>query len=222
MMDASIDTDIVIHLYKSEKRDLLFSSFDKLYIHEYLVEKEMKNKSYSVYTEFLLDVKSGKVEIITNKDLVSMGIKCLFDNYKNEYYYLFDQGELHAVALAKAMGIVAFTSDDTKEFGPHETLVKELIEDVIPFAFYELLFLKFLSSEMTIDEMYKSFEQVNLSSMSQRPLNFRSRMLSTVKRFTKKYGSERDLQWIDNFCIEKDVNLKNKMKELRLFLESLQ
>jgi hypothetical protein len=28
MMDASLDTDIVIHLYKSGKKDLLLSSFD--------------------------------------------------------------------------------------------------------------------------------------------------------------------------------------------------
>lgn len=56
--------------------------------------------------------------------------------YIEDYEYLFDDGELYTVALAKAMGIVIFLSDDTKEFGPHETLVKELIEDVIPFAFY--------------------------------------------------------------------------------------
>jgi hypothetical protein len=221
MMDASLDTDIVIHLYKSDKKDLLFSSFDKIYMHEYLLEKELKNKSDTVYKEFLLDVEKGKVEIIKNKDLVNMGIKGLFENYKDEYYYLFDQGELFAVALAKAMGIVAFISDDTKEFGPHEALVKELIEDVIPFAFYELLFLKFLSSEITIDELYSNFEQVNLRSMRDRPMNFRSRMLSTVRRFTKKYGTERDLKWIDSYCLERNVNLNNKMKEFRSFLETM-
>jgi hypothetical protein len=221
MMDASLDTDIVIHLYKSDKGDLLFSSFDKLYIHEFLLEEEMKKKSGTVYKEFLLDVEKGKVEVIRNKDLVHMGIKGLFEDYKTKYYYLFDNGELHAVALAKAMGIVAFTSDDTKDFGPHETLVKEIIEDVIPFAFYELLFLKFLASEITIDVMYENFEEINSASMSERPMNFRSRMLSTVRRFTKRYGTERDLNWINSFCTEKNVNLSDKMKELRSFLDAL-
>ncbi len=220
-MDASLDTDIVIHLYKSGRKELLFSSFDKLYMYEYLLEEEMKNKLYSVYEEFLLDVERGNVEIIRNKDLVHMGVKGLFENYKNDYYYLFDKGELHAVALAKAMGIVAFTSDDTKEFGPHETLVKELIEDVIPFAFYELLFLKFLSSEITVDEMYENFKEVNLSSMSDRPMNFRSRMLCTVRRFTKRYGTERDLQWIGNFCTKRNINMNGKMKSLKLFLKTM-
>lgn len=59
--------------------------------------------------------------------------------------YIFDKGELQAVALAKAMGIAAFLSDDTKDFGTYQFLVKEIIESVIPFAFYELLFIKFLN-----------------------------------------------------------------------------
>ena len=63
--------------------------------------------------------------------------------------YLFYQGEIQAVALAKASGIAAFVSDDTKDFGPHQSLVNELIEGVIPFAFYELLFLKYLNYEIT-------------------------------------------------------------------------
>ncbi|SHI53757.1 PIN domain-containing protein [Lutispora thermophila] len=220
MMDASLDADVVIHLYKSNNSDLLFSSFHKLYMHEFLLEDEIKKKAYVVYEDFLSDVEKGKVEIVKNKDLVSMGIKGLFDNYVRDFSYLFDQGELHAVALAKAMGIAAFISDDTKEFGPHETLVKELIEDVIPFAFYELLFLKYISSEITIDEMYDKFQEINLASMS-RPMEFRSRMLSAVKRFTKKYGTVRDLQWISNYCTEKSIDFNDKMKELKSFLEKI-
>lgn len=52
-MNASLDTDIVIHLYKSDKRDLLFSFCNELYMHEYLLEKELKNNSIVVYREFL-------------------------------------------------------------------------------------------------------------------------------------------------------------------------
>lgn len=147
-MDTSLDTDIVIHLYKSGKKELLYSSFNKLYIYDFLLEKEMQRKSISVYEEFKKDVEAGIVKVITNKDLIDMGIKGLFEEYKERNEYLFDQGELQAVALAKAMGIAAFVSDDTKDFGPHQSLVKELIEGVIPFAFYELLFIKFLNSQI--------------------------------------------------------------------------
>lgn len=83
-MDASLDTDIVIHLYKSNKRDLLFSFCDKLYMHEYLLENELKKRSYSVYEEFLIDIKDGYINIISDSCLVQLGVKGLFDRYKKE------------------------------------------------------------------------------------------------------------------------------------------
>ena len=220
-MDASLDTDIVIHLYKSGKKELLYSSFEKLYIYDFLFEKEMKRKSVPVYEEFKKDIESGMVNVITNKDLISMGIKGLFEDYKESNQYLFDQGELQAVALAKAMGIAAFVSDDTKDFGPHQSLVKELIEGVIPFAFYELLFIKFLNSEITIEELHSSFEDVNKSSMSEFPMNFKRKLSEVLKRFSRKYGTNRDIKWISEHCNEKNINLNNKMLGLRDYLKKI-
>lgn len=217
-MQASIDTDIVIHLYTSGKKDLIFSFFDRLYMHEYLYENELKRKSIMVYNSFSSDVAEGLVEIVTNKDLIALGIKGLFDGYKRDYEYLFDMGELYAVSLAKAMGLVAFVSDDTKDGGPHETLVKELIEDVIPFAFYELLFLRYIGSEVTLDEMYQEFEHVNSISMKQHPMKFRSKMLTTVRRFSYRNGTDRDYKWICEFCGQNEINYKYKMQELKDFL----
>ena len=200
-MDASLDTDIIIHLYKSEKEGLLFSFCDKLYIHEVLLENELKKNSYGIYENFIEDMESKNIEIIYNSDLVEMGIKGIFDGYLKEYEYLFDYGELYAVALAKAMGIVAFLSDDTKEQGPHETLVRELIEDVIPFAFYELLFLKYLEENLRPEDLYDEFEEVISNSMEKYPMNFGRRMLETVARFNRKRGIKRDVEWINKFCI---------------------
>ncbi|WP_078544763.1 hypothetical protein [Litchfieldia alkalitelluris] len=73
------------------------------------------------------------------------------------------------------MGLVAFVSDDTKEFGPHETLIKELIEDVISFAFYELLFLSYLNSNISLQEMKIEFEDITTISMNCHPMNFRKK-----------------------------------------------
>lgn len=220
-MDASLDTDIVIHLYASGRKELLFSSFTELVMYEYLFEKELKRKSPIVYEEVARDVENSRVKIITNRDLIDMGIKGLFENYKDNNMYLFDQGELYAIALAKAMGIAAFVSNDTKAQGPHHTLVQEIIEDVIPFAFYELLFLKYLNSAITLQEMFEEFEAVTSASMSEHPMNFRSRMLSTVKRFANKNGSKRDTDWIRDFCSQNHINFKAKMQELRPFLDNL-
>lgn len=220
-MDASLDTDIVIHLYKSGKKELLYSSFEKLYIYDFLFEKEMKRKSVLVYEEFKKDIEAGMVKVIANKDLISMGIKGLFEDYKESNQYLFDQGELQAVALAKAMGIAAFVSDDTKDFGPHQSLVKEIIEGVIPFAFYELLFIKFLNSEITIEELHRSFEDVNKSSMTEFPMNFKRKLSEVLKRFSRKYGTNRDIKWISEYCNKRNINLNSKMLGLRDYLKKI-
>ena len=70
-------------------------------------------------TKKAVGIKSrGNLGLITSVQLINMGIKGLFEEYKQDYAVLFDQGELHAIALAKAMGIAAFVSDDTKDQGP--------------------------------------------------------------------------------------------------------
>lgn len=39
-MDVSLDTDITIHLYQADREELLFKYFDKLYMHEFILERE--------------------------------------------------------------------------------------------------------------------------------------------------------------------------------------
>lgn len=217
-MNASLDTDILIHLYKTGKKDIIFSSFNELYIYEYLVEEELKNKAPQVYEEFIKDVDAGLVKIITKDDLREMGIKVLFDEYIADYEYLFDRGEMHAVALAQAMGIIAFVSDDTKDFGPHDTLVRELIKDVIPFAFYELLFLKFINSEITAEKLHKEFDVV--SNTLDHPMEFVSRIKRIVRRFSSN-GTQRDQTWIKQYCANCNINFSKKMIELRDYLKGI-
>ncbi len=221
-MKASLDTDITIHLYMSGQEELLFHYFDTLYMHQYLYDNELKSKSYLVYERLGSDIGSNRIKIVTNKYLIHKGIEGLFKNYIKEYEYLFDSGELHALALAKAMGLDAFVSDDTKEYGPHQTLVRELVEGVMPFAFYELLFLRYLSSEITSKEMHLEFGNITSKSMKQHPMNFRQRMLITVRRFSRIHGSVRDFEWISEFCERKKIDYKNKMIKLKRYLLKLE
>lgn len=220
-MKASLDTDITIHLYLSGKQDLMFSVFEKLFMHTYLYENELRRKAPSVYEMLKTDIDEGRVEIVRYRDLIEMDIENLFAEYKNDYKYLFDDGELYAVVLAKAMGIDAFVSDDTKDYGPHYSLVREIIEDVIPFAFYELLFLRYLSSDMTLEEVCQVFNEVNSRSL-QHPMNFRERMLRTARRFSQRHGTKRDYDWICGFCSQKQTNYKDMMRGLREYLSNLQ
>ncbi len=221
-MNVSLDTDIVIHLYLSEKEGLIFDFFDEIYMHEYLYEKELKRKSQRVYDRLTNDIEIGKIKIITNKDLCDMSIVSLFERYKRQNEYLFDMGELYGVSLAKAMGLVAFISDDTKDFGPHETLVKELIEDVIPFAFYELLFLKYLQSEMDLDGIHEEFKEIVAKSMGKYPMTFRSRMLRVTRRFSVKFGTARDIMWLCEYCTKKQIDYRSKMVLLKKYISKLE
>lgn len=217
-MDASIDTDIVIHLYGSSREELFFHFFDQLYMHAYLYEQELKFKAATIYQKVTADVEKKRIKIISGKDLTALGVQGLFERYKREYEYLFDSGELYAVAMAKAMGTEVILSNDTKDFGPHETLVKELIEDIMPFAFYELLFLKYLSSEINLEEMHWEFDSVTTQTMSRYPMKFRTKMMMTARRFSQSHGTERDYHWMKQYCQDKDINYKSKMRELKKYL----
>jgi hypothetical protein len=214
-MDASLDTDDVIHLYGSGKEDLVYDFFNQTYMHEYLFDKELNRKAPMVCTLLKADVANGRVRIISNNDLYGMGILGLYEGYIREYKHLFDHGELCAIAMAKAIGIDALVSNDTKEFGPHESLVKELIEDVMPFAFYELLFLRYLSSLLTLEEMQHEFAEVVSKTMRRFPMNYKSKMLNTVRRFSRRHGRSRDYKWLMEYCDEHKVDLDYKMVELK-------
>jgi len=146
-------------------------------------------------------------------------IKGLFDEYCLEYKYLFDSGEMYALALAKTLGIPVLISDDTKEYGPHDTLCRELVEDVIPFAFYELLFLRYLKSELSVGDLHSEFDAI--ANKMRNRMNFRSRMKRVAKRFNSKQGTLRDQEWIEEFCEEHYINWKGKMKELKNYLKQL-
>ena len=220
-MNASLDTDIVIHLYGSGKEGLIFDFFDQLYMHAYLYEQELKIKSAPVFQKVSADVESGRIEIVSSKDLFDMGIQGLFERYKREYEYLFDSGELYAVSMAKAMGLVAFVSDDINEYGPHETLVRGLIEDVMPFAFYELLFLKYLSSDINLEELHQEFDAVTSQTMNRYPMKFRTKMAMTARRFSQRHGTERDYNWVRQYCQRQNIDYRDKMRGLKEYLSFL-
>ena len=68
-MNASLDTDIFIHLDNAGKKDIIYSFFSGLYIYEYLLENEMKAKAFSAYQNFCQDLNCGRLYLITNEYL---------------------------------------------------------------------------------------------------------------------------------------------------------
>lgn len=220
-MDVSVDTNILIHLYNAYSKELLLSSFDKVYAYEYIIDAELIGNSKEVYIQVEEDIKEGRIIKVTNANLVDKGIKELFDEHYRDFKILFagDRGEAYAVALASVIGIEAFVSDDIKEGGPHETLVKELIEDVVPFTFYELLFLKYLNSEINCDEFKIEFDKI--SETMSKPMEFKSRINRILRRYHKDKSSDRDYYWLKNFCDEHNVDLRSRIVNLVEFVKGL-
>ncbi len=218
-MDVSVDTNILIHLYKASSKELLLSSFDNIYVHEYIIDVELKRNSRDTYLEVEEDIKSGRIIKVNNSELASKGIKALFEEcyLYNKILFAEDRGEAYAVALASVIGIEAFVSDDTKYGGPHETLVMEYIEDVIPFTFYELLFLKYLKSEINCNEFKLQFDKI--SAQMTRPMDFKSRVKKVLNRYHKDRSSKRDYLWLKDYCEKHNIDIRFKIRDLLDFIK---
>ncbi len=75
-MDASLDTNVIIHLYKANLQSVLFYRFGKLKVYEFIRNHEMINHaSQDIIGQFDKDVKDGKIEIVTDQYLKS--IECI-------------------------------------------------------------------------------------------------------------------------------------------------
>lgn len=58
-MDVSLDTDITIHLYQAGREKLLFKYFDKLYMHEFILERKFEISPWMYITESRMSRKMG-------------------------------------------------------------------------------------------------------------------------------------------------------------------
>lgn len=220
-MDVSLDTDITIHLYNAGKEELLFRYFDKLYMHEFILEHEIRNKSIEVYKKIKEEQINERIIVVDTKYLLNIGMRKMFEEQLYDVRTLFDFGEANAVALASTLGIAALVTDDTKDYGPHETLIKECVEDVIPFAFYELLYLDYLQSDDAFEDFLNEYNHINEIAYPDRPMNFVSRMKRVVRRFGH-HGTNRDVTWMDGFCKDKKIDYKQKMRLLLPHLKELE
>lgn len=219
-MEASLDTNVIIHLYKASLQTILFNRFHKLKVYEFIRNHEMENHAEpKIIESFDIDVRAGKIELITDGYLKSIGMYQVFSQHVKDQKILFnsgDLGEVYAIALAKTLGCICIVTDDIKERGPHYTLMRIPDSDVIPFAFYEVLLLDYLEGRMTENKFIETFEVVcDISGLG---WDMQSKLRNFVRRFWKDPYSESEKVWMNSFCKDKGINAKERMQQLLDFL----
>ena len=126
-MRASLDTNVIIHLYKAELQSILFDVFDDgVFIYEQIRNVELENHGRDVLEAVDADILLGKIEIYTDQKLKEMAIYKIFENNFKENRLLYgtgDLGEVYAISLAQTLGAYSLVTDDTKQGGPYMSLL---------------------------------------------------------------------------------------------------
>jgi hypothetical protein len=221
-LDGSLDTSIVLHLYPSGKQELLFYHFEHLYMYEQLYQIEMREwTGLPGMRAFSDDIKDKRICIVTESCIRSIGFWPRFRAKFSEWSKTFcagDDGEAYAVALAEVLGICYLATDDQKQYGPHDTLVRFPKEsNVIPFTFFELLVLDCLKGRLRTTQLYEEFNQVD--SACSLNMNFHAKMKSVLRRFWID-PSEKDSEWLKEYCDSNGISL-GRISQVKSFLDCL-
>jgi len=219
-MDASLDTNVIIHLYKANLQDILFNRFENLKVYEFIRTQEMANHAGpEIIASFDKDVELGKIELITDSYLRSIGMYNVFQQHVKDIRILFDGGDLgevYAISMAKTLGCISLVTDDIKERGPHYTLMRIPDSDVMPLAFYEILFLDFLEQRITEEVLVECFNVI--CDLSELKMDCASKLRIFVKRFWTSPYSDGEKSWMASFCTAKGIHAKERIRRLSTFL----
>lgn len=216
-MKASVDTNVLIHLYRADKQKLMFDMFDEVYIDGFIFNIELKNHGGDIISTVKADIESGRITLCDKNWLLECGIDALYTEYLEEEKILYDkrdQGEAAAIALARVTGAVSLLTDDTKTYGPHFTLRRRRDVQIIPLAYYEMIILTYIAGGCTSDVAIEIFEEIHKSSPDQ-SFSFLSKLKLFVTRFISEPTKDDEKNWFDAFCCEKNATFPiYKLKEL--------
>lgn len=219
-MRASLDTNVIIHLYRANMQNILFDIFkDGLFIYEQIRKVELEHHGKAVLDAVDSDINAGKIELYTDSKLKEQGVYKIFENNVRENRLLYgtgDLGEVYAISLAQTIGAYSLVTDDTKQGGPYMSLL-QLDYDVKPFTFADILILRYLFGFADAQQTVRDFDTVNESS----DLNwsFRSQLVKFIKRFISDPYKEEEKEWFEQWTKENSIGAMTKFKALRNALE---
>ena len=218
-MRASLDTNVIIHLYRAGLQRVLFEVFDEgVFIYEQIRNVELINHGMDVLPLVDADIASGKIEIYTDQKLKGLAIYRIFENNVKENRLLYgsgDLGEVYAISLAQTLGVYSLVTDDTKQGGPYMSLL-QFEDDIMPFTFADVLILRYLMGITDELQTVNDFDKVNVTSN----LNwmFRSQLSKFIRRFFRNPYRKADAIWILEFEKEYSIKLKDKLGSLSKLL----
>lgn len=214
-MRASLDTNVIIHLYKAGLQSALFDVFDEgVFLYEQIRNVELENHGRDVLKVVDADIASGKIEIYTDQKLKNLAVYKIFENNFKENRLLYgvgDLGEVYAISLAQTLGAYSLVTDDTKQGGPYMSLL-QFEDDVMPFTFADVLILRYLMGITDASQTVKDFDSINKAA--DLDWAFRSQLSKFIRRFLKDPYREEDTVWIRNFEKKYGIKLEEKLSML--------
>lgn len=218
-MRASLDTNVIIHLYRAGRQNILFELFDEgVFIYEQIRNVELDHHGQDVIAAIDADIVSGKIELYTDQQLKDLAVYTIFENNVRENRHLYnpgDLGEVYAISLAQTLGAYSLVTNDTKQGGPYMSLL-QFDDDVMPFTFADVLIIRYLIGLADEYSTVNDFDEIN--NASELDWSFKSQIAKFIRRFfTDPYRSN-DVEWIKNLAKEHNVAVKSKLTILRKLL----
>lgn len=97
-MRASLDTNVIIHLYRAELQGILFDLFDEgVFIYEQIRSMELEHHGQDILTKVDSDINAGKIELFTDQKLKDLAVYKMFENNVRENRILYNAGDLGEV-----------------------------------------------------------------------------------------------------------------------------
>jgi len=220
-MKASLDTNVIIHLYRSDAESIILRRFSEgVFVHEFIRNTEMQRHGKDILARFDADVATGKIILIDDAYLKNIYMYPSFFEYLHEEKILYnpqDMGEAYAISLARTLGLSALVTDDVKEYGPHFTLMRMPYGEIIPFAFYEILFLNYLEGITNAKDTAYLFRHI--CQVSGFNWTLRSKLGIFIKRFWTNPYTTREFEWMKAFCLQHGIHVKEKLQEIRFYVD---
>lgn len=218
-MRASLDTNVLIHVYRAGLEDILFDFFtDGVFIYEQIRKIELEHHGQDILDRVDADIKSGKIKVYTNETLKKQAVLRIFETNVNENKLLYgsgDLGEVYAISLAQTIGAYSLVTDDIKQGGSYMSLM-QLEYDIMPFTFADILILRYLMEDADAVQTMRDFNTVNEASDLQ--WSFRSQMVKFIKRFWKDPYKNEERTWMSKLVEERKIRVKSKFTELQKLL----